>query len=75
MMSTTVADPGPVESGSRAEIAGLDEDRPGLAQVALALARIMDNPRLRADESPGCGYWDSGVPRARPIYRVWVCGC
>jgi len=38
-------EPGPVESGVAAELAGLAEDRPGLAQVALALARIMDNPK------------------------------
>jgi hypothetical protein len=36
--------PGPVESGVEAEIAGLTEDRPGLAQAALAIARILDNP-------------------------------
>jgi hypothetical protein len=36
---------GPVESGVEAEIAGLTEARPGLAQMALALARIMDNPK------------------------------
>jgi hypothetical protein len=34
-----------VESGVQAEVAGLSEDRPGLAQVAFALARILDNPR------------------------------
>jgi hypothetical protein len=37
--------PGPVESGVEAEIAGLAESRPGLAAAALALARILDNPR------------------------------
>jgi hypothetical protein len=39
--------PGPVESGVVSEIVGLAqaEARPGLAQAALALARIMDNPR------------------------------
>jgi hypothetical protein len=37
--------PGPVESGVEVEIAGLTEARPGLAQMALALARIMDDPR------------------------------
>jgi hypothetical protein len=38
--------PGPVESGVEAEIGGLaSEARPGLAQAALALARIMDNPK------------------------------
>lgn len=38
--------PGPVESGVTAEIDGLAaEARPGLAQTALALARVMDNPR------------------------------
>jgi hypothetical protein len=35
---------GPVESGVQAEIAGLVDIRPGLAQAALALARILDNP-------------------------------
>jgi hypothetical protein len=38
-------DRGSVETGVEAEIAGLAEARPGLAQAALALARIMDNPR------------------------------
>jgi hypothetical protein len=37
--------PRPVESGVTAELAGLTEARPGLAQVALAMARLMDNPR------------------------------
>jgi hypothetical protein len=37
---------GPVESGVTAEIGGLAAAaRPGLAATALALARIMDNPR------------------------------
>ena len=49
-LSTSVtlpSGPGPVESGVESEIAELaqTEERPGLAQVALALARIMDNPR------------------------------
>jgi hypothetical protein len=41
------AEPGPVELGVEAEIAGLaqTETRPGLAQAALELARVMDNPR------------------------------
>lgn len=39
--------PGPVESAVKAEISRLSqaEARPGLAQAALALARIMDNPK------------------------------
>ncbi len=38
--------PGPVESGVQAEIGGLAaEVRPGLAQAALCLARLMDNPK------------------------------
>jgi hypothetical protein len=44
--------PGPVESGVEAEIAGLAESRPGLAQIALALARIMDNPRALSSQPP-----------------------
>jgi hypothetical protein len=40
------ASPGPVESGVAAEIDGLAaQARPGLAQAALALARVLDNPR------------------------------
>jgi hypothetical protein len=40
------ASPGPVESGVTAEIDGLAaQARPGLAQAALALARILDNPK------------------------------
>jgi hypothetical protein len=37
---------GPVEAGVEAEIAELSEARPGLAQTALATARVLDNPRL-----------------------------
>jgi hypothetical protein len=38
--------PGPVESGVAEEIDSLaSEARPGLAQVALALARVMDDPK------------------------------
>jgi hypothetical protein len=39
------SDPGPVEAGVEIEIAGLSEVRPGLAQTALALARVLDNPK------------------------------
>jgi hypothetical protein len=44
--------PGPVESGVEAEIADLAEVRPGLAQIALALARTMDNPRAVYSHAP-----------------------
>jgi hypothetical protein len=37
--------PAPVESGVEAEIEGLTEARPGLAEMALAMARILDNPK------------------------------
>jgi hypothetical protein len=38
---------GPVESAVQAELHSLDAgtDRPGVAQIALAMARILDNPR------------------------------
>jgi hypothetical protein len=40
------AEPGPVERGVEAEISGPGaRTRPGLAQAALALARVMDSPR------------------------------
>jgi hypothetical protein len=38
-------EPGPVEVAVEKEIAGLSETRPGLAQAALAMARVLDNPR------------------------------
>jgi hypothetical protein len=46
-LTPTPSEPGPVESAVAAEIAELPQrqERPGLAQIALALARIMDNPR------------------------------
>ena len=38
--------PGPVESGVQDEIGGLAaEARPGLAQAALCMARLLDNPK------------------------------
>jgi hypothetical protein len=37
--------PGPVEVGVEAEIGGVVDVRPGLAQVALCLARLMDNAK------------------------------
>jgi hypothetical protein len=44
--SPETSGPGPVELGVQAEIDGLaSEARPGLAQAALALARILDNPK------------------------------
>jgi hypothetical protein len=36
--------PGAVETGVQAEIYGVADARPGLVQVALALARILDDP-------------------------------
>ena len=40
------SEPGPVEVGVEAEIAGLTQARPGLAAAALAMAKIMDNPAV-----------------------------
>jgi hypothetical protein len=41
-----IGTPGPVESAVNDEIGGLAaEARPGLAQVALCMARLLDNPR------------------------------
>jgi hypothetical protein len=45
-------EPGPVESGVDAEIAGLAEARPGLAQVALAMARADPLVKSCPDRSP-----------------------
>jgi hypothetical protein len=43
-VTTALAGPGPVESGVQAEIGGsAAEARPGLAQMALAMARILDS--------------------------------
>jgi hypothetical protein len=38
--------------GVEAEIADLAEVHPGLAQIALALARTMDNPRAVSSHAP-----------------------
>jgi hypothetical protein len=43
-MSPPASSPGPVELSVQAEI-GSAEARPGLAQLALAMARLLDNPR------------------------------
>lgn len=43
-------EPGPVEAGVQAEIHGVADARPGLAQIALALARILDNPRAMSSQ-------------------------
>jgi hypothetical protein len=44
-------EPGPVESGVAAEISDLAaEARPGLTQTALALARILDDPRATSQK-------------------------
>jgi len=39
------SEPGPVETAVEAEIERLAQDRTGLAQVALVMARVLDNPR------------------------------
>jgi hypothetical protein len=40
--------PGPVEVGVEAEIGGVVADgRPGLTQVALAMARLLDDPKAK----------------------------
>ncbi|WP_253900648.1 hypothetical protein [Mycobacterium asiaticum] len=39
--------PGAVETAVGAEIDGLGDARPGIAQTALALARLMDDPKSR----------------------------
>ena len=44
-VSLSPVTPDPVEVGVEAEIGSSAEARPGLAQIALALARVMDNPK------------------------------
>jgi hypothetical protein len=45
-------EPGPVEAAVEAEIAGLAEARPGLSQAALAMARVLDNPKAVSSQPP-----------------------
>jgi hypothetical protein len=47
-MSMEQSGPGPVELAVESELAGLAaaRERPGLAQVALSLARLMDGPAV-----------------------------
>jgi hypothetical protein len=42
---TTSSEPGPVEVAVETELGGLTDARPGLAEAALAMARILDNAR------------------------------
>jgi hypothetical protein len=44
-LATAASGPGPVELAVEAEIGELAGARPGLAQIALALARVLDNPK------------------------------
>jgi hypothetical protein len=48
VMSMESSNPGPVELAVESELAGLTgaQKRPGLAQTALALARLMDGPAV-----------------------------
>ena len=47
---TERAHPGPVETGVRAEIAGLTAKRPGLVEGALAMARLLDSQPARCSD-------------------------
>jgi hypothetical protein len=44
--------PGQVEEAVQAEIGGLAVSRPSLAAIALAMARILDNPRAKSTQPP-----------------------
>jgi hypothetical protein len=44
--------PGQVEKAVEAEIGGLAVSRPSLAAIALAMARILDNPRAKSTQPP-----------------------
>jgi hypothetical protein len=46
--------PGPVEAGVEAEIEGLAQVRPGVAQMALAMAQIMDSTKA-VNQRPAAG--------------------
>jgi hypothetical protein len=50
---------GPVESAVQAALHSLNagKDRPGLVQIALALARIMDNPQALSSQPPAANVW------------------
>ena len=39
--------PGPVEVGAETEIGGVVDARPGVAQVVLAMARLLDDPKAK----------------------------
>jgi hypothetical protein len=54
--STSVTGSGPVESAVSLEIEQLGPHRrPGVAAVALALARILDNPKAVSSQPPAAG--------------------
>ena len=68
--------PGPVESGVEAEISGLAaKARPGLAQAALALARIWITPRRSISSRPRRRCWPRcSTSCVRPRRRVVAAG-
>jgi hypothetical protein len=59
--------PGPVESAVVIELATLPAatDRPGLAQMALALARILDNPKAVSSQPPAARMLTTLLERLR----------
>jgi hypothetical protein len=44
-VTPAASSPGPAKAAVETEVAGLADARTGLAQVALAMARVLDNPR------------------------------
>jgi hypothetical protein len=40
------SEPGPVEQATREEVSGMSATRPAMVEIALAMARLLDNPRV-----------------------------
>jgi hypothetical protein len=39
-------EPGPVEAATQEEVSGMSTTRPAMVAIALAMARLLDNPRV-----------------------------
>jgi hypothetical protein len=45
-------DPGPVESATQEEVSGMSTTRPAMVAIGLAMARLLDNPRVASAQPP-----------------------
>ena len=50
--SGVTPEPGPVEAATQEEVSGMSTTRPAMVAIALAMARLLDNPRVASAQPP-----------------------